>query len=123
MRMRDQGDSARRLIGSLGRKYVRVIDDDFDLARGTVDQQPLGPPGHIRNRSTMRPWTRCSSMISSMSDWSTYVYQTASGYTTTHGPSSQRSRQPALLTRTLPGPASFSSLMRLLQYARMSSAL
>jgi hypothetical protein len=38
------------------------------------------------------------------------VYQTPSGYTTATGPAAQRSRQPALFTRTLPGPASPSAL-------------
>src|SRR4051812_9961384 len=46
---------------------------------GPRDEFAAGARPHMRSRSTMRPCCRCSSMISSMSARSTYVYQTASG--------------------------------------------
>ncbi len=47
----------------------------------------------------------------------------ASGYTTTTGPDSQRSMQPALLMRTLPSPARASCFTRFFAYSCMDCAL
>src|SRR5918992_2990905 len=72
MRVRDERYAPR---GSF-----RLVDCALDAARGAGDELATGArPHYILRRSTMRPFCRCSSMISSMSDWSTYVYQTASG--------------------------------------------
>ena len=72
MRMGDQRDSARRLFRcAFGREHRRMVDGDLDPARRPVDREPFGLPRHRRSRSTMRPWTRCSWTISSMSDLST----------------------------------------------------
>ena len=108
MRMGDHRHHARH--GGVGSR-------DLDAAGRALDEGAIRRDGHqMSRRSTTRPWTRCSSMISSMSSLSTYVYQTSSGYTTMTGPSSQRSRQPALLMRTRPGPDSPSALIRSLAY-------
>ena len=99
------------------------VDDNFDIAGGAGDDQPLGiARRQMRSLSTISPPTRCRSMISSMSCRSTYVYQTSSGYTTITGPSSQRSRQPALLMRTRSLPESPSALIRFFAYCCSASA-
>ena len=72
----------------------------------------------MRKRSTTSPLVKCESTISSMSCASTYVYQTFSGYTTATGPPAQRSRHPALLTRTLPTPARPAALTCALQRSK-----
>jgi len=72
VRMRDQCDCPNRI-----RPFV---DHHFQWAGVAVDQQAdRGLRLQIRSRSTMRPFWRCSSMISSTSSWSTYVYQISSG--------------------------------------------
>src|SRR5205814_6657103 len=114
-RMRDERDT--------GRRGYRRIDDNFERADRTVDHFALGRlRRQMRSLSTILPPTTCESMISSMSSRSKYVYQTASGYTTTIGPSWQRSRQPALLMRISPLPARPSALIRSFAYFCISSA-
>ena len=48
-----------------------LSEGPLDPARASVDEDALGRPAHMRRRSTMRPFSRCSSMISSMSALST----------------------------------------------------
>src|SRR5262249_19424099 len=67
----DEGDAAGRAR--------RAIPHRLDPACVARDEDALDGAAHIRRRSTTRPAWRCSSMISSMSARSTYVYQTASG--------------------------------------------
>src|SRR6185369_17540844 len=65
MRMRDDGD---------GHRSGWHCRSDLDRARRAVQQRAAcGRRHQILSRSTTRPCTRCSSMISSMSDLSTYV--------------------------------------------------
>src|SRR5205814_9814101 len=71
MRVRDQRDALGSPVGT--------IDRAFDAAHRTGDELLAGTRPHIFRRSTTRPCLRCSSMISSTSARSTYVYQTASG--------------------------------------------
>jgi len=53
---------------------------DLDAPGRAVDEHAIGRGAHqIFRRSTTRPLTMCSSMISSMSSRSTYVYQVPSG--------------------------------------------
>src|SRR5207237_8652657 len=73
--MGDEGDAH----GMRGGRPLRVVDSALDAADRAGDEFPAGAGPHMRRRSTMRPCCRCSSMISSTSARSTYVYQTASG--------------------------------------------
>ena len=64
MGMGDQRDAAPRRAG--------FVDGNLELSRRTVDGKLLwGRGSQMRRRSTTRPLTRCSSMISSMSSLST----------------------------------------------------
>ncbi len=64
MRMRDQCNAAARLTG--------IIGNHLESTRRSVNREPvLDRRFQMRRRSTMRPCTRCSSMISSISLLST----------------------------------------------------
>src|SRR6478672_7136037 len=115
VRMADECYAARRCR--------RCVDDDLDVAGRAGDDEPLGiARRQMRSLSTISPPIRCRSTISSISCLSTYVYQTSSGYTTITGPSSQRSRQPALLIRTWSLPDRPSALIRCFAYCCSASA-
>ena len=78
--------------------------------------------GGVSRRSTTWPFLRCDSTISSISLSSTYVYHVPSGYTTATGAPAQRSRQPALFTRTWPTPARPAAFTRALQWSNAAWA-
>ena len=62
--MGDEDDAAAR--------SRRFVNEQLEAAGRTVDQGSFWVRwSQIRSRSTMRPFWRCSSMISSMSLWST----------------------------------------------------
>ena len=60
VRVRDERDAAPRCLRLINRAFDAAGEADDELAPGTGRI-------YIRNRSTMRPFNRCSSMISSIS--------------------------------------------------------